>query len=120
MCVLYCHNWMGKAVSNALEEAGVPFNWLRDSKSKRQFSSSEDAVKVITMHSSKGLEFPTVATCGVGSLGLDNERIEDDAKLLYVAMTRATENLLITNSKPSPFSVKLQGLLEKQKRGLAA
>ena len=120
MCVLYCHNWMGKAVSNALEEAGVPFNWLRDSKSKRQFSSSEDAVKVITMHSSKGLEFPTVATCGVGSLGLDNERIEDDAKLLYFAMTRATENLLITNSKPSPFSVKLQGLLEKQKRGLAA
>lgn len=120
MCVLYCHNWMGKAVSDALRQADIPFKWLRDSQSKRQFSSAEDSVKVITMHSSKGLEFPTVATCGVGSLGLDKERMEDDAKLLYVAMTRATENLLITSSKSSPFAVKLQKMLEKHKKGVAA
>ena len=120
MCALYCHNWMGKAVSEAFEESGIPFTWLRDSPSKRQFSTAEDSVKVITMHSSKGLEFPTVATCGVGSLGIDEERVEDEAKLLYVAMTRATENLLITSSKSSPFTEKLQKLLKKHKNDLAA
>ena len=120
MCVLYCHNWMGKTISEALEESGIPFTWLRDQPSKRRFSTAEDSVKVVTMHSSKGLEFPIVATCGVGSLGADQERMEDDAKLLYVAMTRATENLLITSSKSSPFSDKLQKLLEVHKSRLAA
>lgn len=120
MCVLYCHRWMGQAVSKALEEAGVPYNWLRDTSSKRQFDGSEDSVKVITMHSSKGLEFPTVATCGVGSLGLDATRIEEEAKLLYVAMTRATENLLVTSSKANPFAMKLQAILKAQASASAA
>lgn len=120
MCVLYCHNWMGKSVTDALREFGIPFAWLRDSQSKRQFSSGEESVKVITMHSSKGLEFPTVATCGIGYLGSNEERQLEEAKLLYVAMTRATENLLITSSKASPFSAKLQDMLEKHKNGLAA
>ena len=121
MCVLYCHNWMGKAICDALEANGVPFTWLRDSQSKRDFGNGKDSVQVITMHSSKGLEFATVAACGIGSLGLDKERLEEDAKLLYVAMTRATANLLVTSSKPSPFTEKLQKVLEKQRgrsRGL--
>lgn len=120
MCVLYCHNWMGKAVSNAMADADIPFTWLKDSASKRQFKASEDSVKLLTMHSSKGLEFSTVATCGVGSLGQDEERVEADAKLLYVAMTRATQNLLITSSKESPFSLKLEEMVEKHSAGRAA
>ncbi len=120
MCVLYCHKWMGKAVADALTREGIPSTWLRDHISKRQFSASEDSVKIITMHSSKGLEFPTVATCGVGSLGLDDKRVEEDAKLLYVAMTRATENLLVTSSKESPFATKLRQMEKKHKRGAAA
>lgn len=99
---------MGKALVDAMGRANIPFTWLSDSASEQQFDVTQDTVKLITMHSSKGLEFPTVAVCGVGSLGLDEDRVESDAKLLYVAMTRATENLLITSSKPSPFATKLQ------------
>jgi superfamily I DNA/RNA helicase len=61
-----------------------------------------------------------VAACGVGSLGGNEERIEDDAKLLYVAMTRATQNLLITSSKESAFTVKLQETIKRQKAEVAA
>jgi ATP-dependent exoDNAse (exonuclease V) beta subunit len=111
---------MGKAVSDALSAAAIPFTWLKDSTSKRQFNSAADSVKVITMHSSKGLEFATVATCGIGSLGIDSERVEEDAKLLYVAMTRATENLLVTSSKASPFVVKLQEMIARHRSGIAA
>jgi superfamily I DNA/RNA helicase len=46
--------------------------------------------------------------------------VEEQAKLLYVAMTRATENLLVTSSKASPFAVKLQDMLERHKREVAA
>jgi hypothetical protein len=120
MCVLYCHNWMGKAVSDAMKEANIPITWLRDTATKRKFSVSEDTVKIVTMHSSKGLEFSTVAACGIGSLGADEDRIQDDAKLLYVAMTRATQNLLITSSKESPFAVRLQQMIKKHRGGLAA
>jgi len=120
MCVLYCHNWMGKALADVMSASGIPFSWLKDTKSKREFSASDDSVKLLTMHSSKGLEFPTVATCGVGSLGLEEERRQADAKLLYVAMTRATKNLLVTSSKESPFASKLKEMLEKHRRGVAA
>ena len=72
------------------------------------------------MHSSKVLEFSTVATCGVGYLGIDKDRVEYDAKLLYVAMTCATQNLLITSFKESPFSIKLQKMIEKQRAATVA
>ncbi|MFK8018011.1 MAG: 3'-5' exonuclease [Gammaproteobacteria bacterium] len=120
MCALYCHNWMGQALSNAMAEAGIPYVWLRDSATKRKFIASGESVKLLTMHSSKGLEFPTVATCGIGSLGVDETRIEADAKLLYVAMTRATQNLLITSSKSSPFSEKLGAMIETKSAHVAA
>lgn len=117
MCVLYCHNWMGKSVADAFRAAGVPYTWLKDTSTKRKFDAAEETVTIVTMHSSKGLEFPTVATCGVGSLGDDKDRVNEDAKLLYVAMTRATENLIVTSSKKSSFAVKLNKMIKKHKAG---
>ena len=120
MCVLYCHKWMGKAVADVMKATGIPFTWLTDSVSKHRYCGSHDSVKLITMHSSKGLEFSTVATCGIGSMGTNAERIEDEAKLLYVAMTRATENLLLTSSRSSPFSTKLAEIVGRHKKEIAA
>ena len=62
----------------------------------------------MTMHSSKGLEFPLVAVAGVGFMPQPHADPVDDAKLLYVAMTRATENLLITSHQQSAFLQQLQ------------
>lgn len=120
MCALYCHRWMGKDLANAMRRESIPYTWLADSVSKQHFNVDEDAVKLLTMHSSKGLEFPTVAVCGIGLLGVDQERIESDAKLLYVAMTRATDNLLITSSTRSPSTAKLEEMAQKHRNGVAA
>lgn len=120
MCVLYCHNWMGNAIAEAMARANIPHTWLRDPESKRNFNLSENTVKIVTMHSSKGLEFPTVAMCGVGSLGRDEQKAAEDAKLLYVAMTRATDNLLITSSRESSFTEKLQRMAAEYRKGAAA
>ena len=44
----------------------------------------------MTMHVSKGLEFPVVALVGVGGMPGPEEDESDEARLFYVAATRAT------------------------------
>ncbi len=107
MSVLYCHNWMGKALADSFSKAGIPVQWMKGGAEKREFNTNEDSVKLMTMHSSKGLEFETVAACGIGYMGKDQDRLLQDAKLLYVAMTRATRNLLLTSSEDGVLTRKL-------------
>lgn len=64
----------------------------------------------MTLHASKGLEFPAVILCGVskGTLPLETEKeaadIEEERRLFYVGMTRAREELVLTASgEPSEF-----------------
>lgn len=108
MCITYRSNWMGEKLSEILAKEGVPCQWLGSQKAKKQFKPSEDNIKLMTMHSSKGLEFPIVAVSGVGFMpgkGTDPVAV---AKLLYVAMTRATEKLLLTSHKETEFLIRLK------------
>ena len=50
----------------------------------------------MSRHSRKGLEFPIVAVSEMGSMPADGEHPVSATKLLYVAMTRSTEKLLLT------------------------
>lgn len=92
MAILY-RSWnpVGKAVKNALITARIPFAWKNDI----QFDGQQDAVRLLTFHSSKGLEFPLVAIPGE-SMQSDKEKINKEAiSPLYVAMTRATQELIV-------------------------
>lgn len=63
-------------------------------------TDGDDAVTLMTLHSSKGLEFPVVYMLGLEegifphsrSLGDDTE-LEEERRLCYVGMTRARESL---------------------------
>jgi superfamily I DNA/RNA helicase len=92
MAVLYRH-WepVGKTIIRAFENAGVPIT----SHKNMEFGDKQDTVKLITYHSSKGLEFPLVAIHGMSISTDDDKAAEDEARLLYVAMTRATRELLV-------------------------
>ena len=71
-----------------------------------QYNDSDDAVVLMTMHSAKGLEFPNVFLSGfedglfpgMRAIG-DNEEMEEERRLCYVAITRAKQNLTITYAK---------------------
>ena len=52
----------------------------------------------MTMHASKGLEFPVVALPGVGRMPEPGKDEADEARLFYVAATRATQAVYITLS----------------------
>ncbi len=107
MCVTYHSNWMGETLHRCFKAEGIPCQWLKDSRSKKAFKPASNLVKLMTMHSSKGLEFPTVAVSGIGYMPGKNTDPVTEAKLLYVAMTRATENLLLTSHQESEFLHKL-------------
>ncbi len=91
-------------IAAALEHLQVPFDWLKDSASK-YFDPSRPTVKLMTPHSGKGLQFRVAVIGGVGYWPYHSE--VDEARLLYVAMTRATHELVITSSRRSVFSERL-------------
>jgi superfamily I DNA/RNA helicase len=49
----------------------------------------------MTMHASKGLEFPVVALSGVGEMPVTGDDLVEEARVFYVAATRATNLLLM-------------------------
>jgi superfamily I DNA/RNA helicase len=107
MAVFYTAPFVADELTAAFERLRMPFDWLRDAVSK-SFDPSRPTVKVMTPHSSKGLQYRIAAIAGVGFWPFKSEA--DEARLLYVAMTRATHELLFTSSKPSAFSQRLKRL----------
>ncbi len=94
MAVLYRH-WepVGKTINSMFRLAGIPLT----GKDNLRFSGKQDKVKLLPFHSGKGLEFPLVAIPGLDQEN-DEANAEDEARLLYMAMTRATEQLLVTGT----------------------
>jgi hypothetical protein len=78
-------------------------------KAAGSFDPRADSIKVLTMHASKGLEFPVVALPGVGYMPEEGEDELDEARLFYVAATRATQSLYITLSGEGAFKKRLTG-----------
>lgn len=64
-------------------------------KSKTSFDNNDKQVKFLTMRNSKGLEFSLVAIMG-SRIAEQAKTDAEAAKLLYVAMTRATSQLVMT------------------------
>lgn len=69
-------------------------------------AATDNCVTLMTMHSAKGLEFPSVYVVGMeegifpGNRAVgDEEELEEERRLCYVAMTRAKEKLTLTNAR---------------------
>lgn len=99
MAVLY-RNYepTGKAINELFSRQGIPLTW----KDAINFGEQQDTVKLLPFQSSKGLEFPLVAIPGADLLfSATSDVPQDEAKLLYVAMTRAINTLIITGQEQS-------------------
>jgi DNA helicase-2/ATP-dependent DNA helicase PcrA len=87
-----------KAMSTTMEEFLDAFSLERST----EVDHLDSEISVATIHASKGLEFDHVAVCGAGSAqmphpkSIEPEAFEEERRLMYVAVTRARQRLLIT------------------------
>lgn len=91
---------------NADIEEFLAFSSLETDVNSKKRDDNADVVKLMTVHASKGLEFQSVFLTGLeeslfphaNSLG-DKDSLEEERRLMYVAMTRAKERLYISRSE---------------------
>lgn len=101
-----------KDIKIFLEKNNIPYKEL---ESNEELDFNEDCVKLLTMHCAKGLQFKAVIIAGLNDKIIpsrdfanefeDSDFVESiDRRLLYVGMTRATEELFLSSyGNPSKF-----------------
>ncbi|MEY4753854.1 MAG: hypothetical protein RJA44_1529, partial [Pseudomonadota bacterium] len=102
------------AVERSLRTRGIRSQNLKGTALKQW---SADSVKLTTLHASKGLEFHTVAIVGLDAVPDPRQTADEEWRLLYVAMTRATHRLVLSGCGNSVAVGKVESALG---RGAAA
>jgi DNA helicase II / ATP-dependent DNA helicase PcrA len=87
-----------EAVESLLETAA-----LQSDQDELKDKEEQDASRLMTIHAAKGLEFPIVFICGLEEGLFPHERLDDtgidheeERRLFYVALTRASEKIYLT------------------------
>ncbi|KTF60212.1 3'-5' exonuclease [Bacillus amyloliquefaciens] len=108
IAILYRANLKGvvACIKHTLDEYGIPFYWITESKdSKRNFNPEEQTVKITTIDSSKGLDFQAVFIVKADLMPLEKEKDKDrEVPLMYIGMTRSKQYLCITYSGESDYT----------------
>ena len=110
VAIIYDRRWMGEAVAKRFRQRGIPVQLLHTSARRKHYNPQGDEVVLLTRHSSKGLEFSRVILVGLGQLRAEPENVAEESRLLYVAMTRARECLLITASETNVYTQKIESI----------
>ena len=113
MAIIYRCKSIGKPIYIQLQQAQIPVEWLNENSASRSYHPQDKSIKLMTMHSGKGLEFPVVFIPGLGDLPSGYGDPQEEARLLYVAMTRVINQLVLTCDRNSNFVTRIQAALER-------
>jgi len=105
MCVIFPEKWFGDRLYRLFKQKMLPYT------SKETFDPDSDQVSILTRHSSKGLEYSHVILVGVGCLKEGDDDLVKESKLLYVGMTRAKQQLVVTAHQENTYTRRLQAII---------
>ncbi len=95
-----------------LEGAGIPSTWVsQDVRSKEMYDVTTDRVSLISIHSSKGLDFDLVYLVGLDHIQATDETRSNLVSLVYVAMTRAKYRLVLPYVEETELIKRIKGCL---------
>jgi len=96
----------GISLATFLEEIAL----IADSDQLPEGEEQPNQVKLMTLHTAKGLEFPIVFMVGLeqnifphSRSQMDPKQLEEERRLFYVGITRARERLYLTNARSRMF-----------------
>lgn len=131
IAILYRMNAQQKFLVEALERSGIPYGVAGNKRVEEDpYDIGGERVSLMTLHASKGLEFPIVfiVGCESGLLPLDLEglatNVIEERRLFYVGMTRAKNVLYLVRAQkrylygrqgeqgPSPFLADIEEALK--------
>ena len=102
---ILCADWKTMDLcASAPAQRKLPFNVRKRSG---DFIPGANAIQIMTMKVSKGLEFPVVALPGVGHMPAPGEDQKEAARVFYVAATRATQRLVMGVGGDGGFGARL-------------
>jgi ATP-dependent exoDNAse (exonuclease V) beta subunit len=107
MAVLYPEHWIGEKFAQTLKKHDVPVDVAKENKNRVNLKRS--AVRLLSMHTAKGLEFPCVALGALSAVGRHGEEAHDCVRLVYVAITRTTHEVLLTYTQKTAMVERLAG-----------
>ena len=107
MAVLARTRSLMPAFERALAKRRLPFLSMATGRLQRD-DWNAPSVKLLTLHSSKGLEFPCVFIAGLQALPFHGQPLDEEVRLLYVGMTRATHELVFSAHGPSAMVEKVR------------
>lgn len=110
IAVIYFRSDHGRILAERLQKAGFAHLWMNDRKGKRAYDPRKSQVSILSVQSSKGLEFKSVILIGIGQLNSAETELRTNGRLLYVGMTRAKERLLLSASRENVFTSRLRAL----------
>ena len=119
IAVLCRAKWMMATIERALTRRGLALQSM-GAQAPRQFDWRRPAVRLLTLHSAKGLEFPLVFIAGLQALPTRDESVDEALRLLYVGMTRATHELVLSAHGSSPVVQRVRQALQQVSRQFSA
>jgi ATP-dependent DNA helicase Rep len=95
-------DWVGRLLSKDLELTDVVNKLILIDILEQSGEQEQETVQLMTLHASKGLEFPHVYLVGMEEellphrVSIEDDQIAEERRLTYVGITRAQKNLCLT------------------------
>jgi superfamily I DNA/RNA helicase len=118
--ILYARRnmWQRRRQSNVIEHLGralaasdIPFEHIDTREAKARLDLDSETVKVLTIKSAKGLEWTNVVVIGLDTLPLRGNSDAETTALVYVAITRARERLVMLHTGDNNVTRRVRRLL---------